>query len=68
MNVIMAQAVMAPDGRLTTSMNPALDPRQRAEMAAKCAELFARLAAQAVAEMDGGKPRILVPSMMVGGP
>lgn len=63
-NVMMASVVMDEKGRLTATINPSLDEKGKAVLACQCAEMFARLAAQAVMAQDiQSKPQILVPTM-----
>lgn len=61
---MMASVVMDETGRLTASVNPNLDDKQKMVLACQCAELFARLAGQAaLAQEMEAKPQILVPKM-----
>jgi hypothetical protein len=61
---IMATVVLDEMGRLTATVNSSLEEQQKVVLACQCAEMFARLAAQAVMaqEMDN-KPKILVPHL-----
>ena len=62
--VMMASVVMDEGGRLTATVNPTLDERQKMVLACQCAEMFARLAArEAMGQGEGSKPKILVPTM-----
>ena len=61
---MMASVVMDEQGRMTASVNPNLDDKQKMVLACQCAELFARLGAQvAMAQEMETKPKILVPQM-----
>ena len=65
-NTIMAQVTIDAFGKLEATVNPNLEERQKIVLACQCAEMFARLAAQAVLAMDAEeqkKPKILVPQV-----
>jgi len=62
--VIMAQVTMDGFGKLEATVNPNLGDKDKVVLACQCAELYARMAAQATMESDDeGKPKILVPQM-----
>jgi len=61
----MAQVTLDPFGKLEATVNANLEERQKIVLACQCAEMFARLAAQAAMAMDTeqNKPKILVPQV-----
>ena len=62
----MAQVTIDAFGKLEATVNANLEERQKIVLACQCAEMFARLAAQAVLAMDAEeqkKPKILVPQV-----
>ena len=63
-DMMMASVTMDKNGRLTATINPNLDEKQKMVLACQCAEMFARIAAQsAMSQEQVAKPQILVPQM-----
>jgi len=61
---MMASVMMDGTGRLTATVNPNLDEKQKLVLACQCAEMFARIAGQQAMTQEGrDKPKILVPTM-----
>ena len=63
--IVMAQVTMDQFGKLEATVNPKLNlpDKQKVVPCCQCAEMYARLAAQATIQADDGKPQILVPQM-----
>ena len=61
--IVLAQVTMDQFGKLEATLNPTLDEKSKVVLCCQCAEMYARLAAQATIQADDGKPQILVPQM-----
>ena len=65
--MVVGQVFAMPDGSIRGSVNPGLPPEQMVVVAARCAEVFARIAAQEAMAAAEPRSQILVPKMVLRG-